>query len=328
MSRALIVIPCLNEARHIGPLLAKLLPYAQREKAQIVVADGGSSDGTIGIVEKIAKGTPEVELLRNPARLQSAGVNLAVDRFGAEATWLIRIDAHADYPADYCEALIAQAMTTGADSVVVSMRAEGQGLVQTLAAEAQNSPIGNGGSAHRMVSHGKWVDHGHHALMRISAFRAVGGYDESFGHNEDAELDVRLTRAGYRIWLTGKTEVVYYPRTSLQALAKQYFNYGRGRARTLLKHRMRPKPRQRLMIGVAPAFLLAPLGAVHFIFTLPVVIWLCACLIGGAIVAIRRGQPFLSLTGPVAAIMHVTWSTGFWAAVIRQPPRSGKPVPV
>ena len=41
---------------------------------------------------------------------------------------------------------------------------------------------------------GHWADHGHHALMRISAFRAVGGYDESFSHNEDAELDYRLGR--------------------------------------------------------------------------------------------------------------------------------------
>ena len=41
--------------------------------------------------------------------------------------------------------------------------------------------------------------------MRIAAFRAVGGYDESFSHNEDAELDYRLRQAGYRIWMTDKT---------------------------------------------------------------------------------------------------------------------------
>src|ERR1019366_6103854 len=29
----------------------------------------------------------------------------------------------------------------------------------------------------------------------------------------------------------------YYPRESIQALARQYFKYGKGRARTLLKHR-------------------------------------------------------------------------------------------
>ena len=53
--------------------------------------------------------------------------------------------------------------------------------------------------------------------MRVAAFRAVGGYDESFSHNEDAELDYRLRAAGYRIWMTDKTFMVYYPRASVSA---------------------------------------------------------------------------------------------------------------
>ena len=66
---------------------------------------------------------------------------------------------------------------------------------------------------------GHWTDHGHHALMRVAAFRAVGGYDESFSHNEDAELDYRLRAAGYRIWMTDKTFMVYYPRASVPAFS-------------------------------------------------------------------------------------------------------------
>jgi hypothetical protein len=57
--------------------------------------------------------------------------------------------------------------------------------------------------AHRARGQGAFVDHGHHALMSIAAFRAVGGYDPDFAHNEDAELDHRLRAAGYDIWLTG-----------------------------------------------------------------------------------------------------------------------------
>jgi hypothetical protein len=75
---------------------------------------------------------------------------------------------------------------------------------------------------------GAFVDHGHHALMEIAAFRAVGGYDPDFAHNEDAELDHRLRAAGYDIWLTGRTAITYFPRRALPALARQYFNFGRG----------------------------------------------------------------------------------------------------
>lgn len=328
MSRILIVIPCLNEAKHIGALLEKFMPYAVASGALIVVADGGSTDGTIDIVKEVAVASEQVHLLHNPARLQSAAVNLAVEQYGDEAEWLIRIDAHADYPHDYCQVLLAEAELYCADSVVVSMYAKGQRLIQSLAAATQNSPLGNGGSAHRNVTQGKWVDHGHHALMKIRAFRSVGGYDESFSHNEDAELDLRLTRAGYRIWLTDGTGLIYYPRTSLTALARQYFNYGKGRASTLLKHRMRPKPRQRLIIGVAPMMLLAPLGAVSWVFAVPILIWFLACLLGGMLLAFKSRRLFNILTGPIAALMHLAWSAGFWSAIARAPTQQRKPVPI
>lgn len=328
MRRVLIVIPCLNEARHIGTLLGELKPYALASGAQIVVADGGSTDGTQQIVQDIAASAPHIHLLDNPKRIQSAAVNLAVERFGADADWLIRIDAHAKYPADYCQTLLAEAQTNDADSVVVSMHAQGHdSIIQKLAAATQNSPLGNGGSAHRMASSGRWVDHGHHALMKISAFRAVGDYDETFTHNEDAELDLRLTRAGYHIWLTGRTYMTYFPRGTLRALARQYYNYGKGRSRTLLKHQLRPKPRQRLMVGVAPALVLAFLCMVFWVCALPATIWFSACILGGIALALKERQPLLVLTGLVAALMHLSWSLGFWAEIIRKPALARKPVP-
>jgi succinoglycan biosynthesis protein ExoA len=139
---------------------------------------------------------------------------------------------------------------TGAESVVVSMTARGVTCFQKAAAAAQNSRLGNGGSAHRRLAEGRFVDHGHHALMNINAYRSVGGYDETFTHNEDAELDARLIAAGYRIYLCPGADITYYPRTSLTSLFRQYRNFGRGRAMTILKHRMKPKLRQ--MICRAP----------------------------------------------------------------------------
>src|SRR5690606_35663894 len=116
----------------------------------------------------------------------------------------------------------------------------------------QNSRLGNGGSKHRAGAKGQWVDHGHHALMRIESFRTVGGYDETFGHNEDAELDHRLRAAGYGIWLTDKTRMTYYPRETAAGLFRQYLNYGQGRARNILKHSTMPKLRQVLPAMVLP----------------------------------------------------------------------------
>lgn len=314
----LIVIPCLNEAAHIGALLEQLRPAAARLGARIVVADGGSTDGTQAIVEKIVAEDPRVVLLANPKRLQSAAINLAVATFGDGADYLIRIDAHGGYPDDYCDRLVEEALAAGADSVVVSMLTSGTGAVQKAVAAAQNSKLGTGGSKHRHASQGEWVDHGHHALMRIAAFRDVGGYDESFSHNEDAELDYRLRQAGHRIWMSGRTQMVYYPRSTLKSLYVQYLGYGRGRARNVLKHRMVPKVRQMIPLLVAPVVLLALFSFIHWLAAVPFLLWAAVCLGYGAVAAIRQRNPGMALAGVSAMVMHLGWSVGFWQQLLTQ----------
>ncbi|MBZ9992258.1 glycosyltransferase family 2 protein [Mesorhizobium sp. BH1-1-4] len=313
---SLIVIPCLNEATHIGALLDQLCPAAARLGARIVVADGGSTDGTLAIVGERQNNDPRIILLHNEKRIQSAAINLAVARFGEGAHYLIRIDAHGGYPDDYCDRLVEEAQATGADSVVVSMLTSGSGTVQKAAAAAQNSKLGTGGSKHRHLSAGEWVDHGHHALMRISAFQAVGGYDETFSHNEDAELDYRLRQAGYRIWMSGRTQMVYYPRTSLRGLYFQYLGYGRGRAKNVLKHRVIPKVRQMVPLAVFPVVLLAAFSFVHWIAALPLLLWAAVCLGYGVVTAISQRNADIALAGVSAMVMHFGWSVGFWLQLL------------
>ena len=74
--RCMVVIPCLNEARHIGDLIAQLIKPADRLDMLVVVADGGSTDGTRRIVNEIAALDPRVVLLDNPRRLQAAAVSV------------------------------------------------------------------------------------------------------------------------------------------------------------------------------------------------------------------------------------------------------------
>ncbi|MER8613043.1 glycosyltransferase family 2 protein [Mesorhizobium sp. M0435] len=319
----MIVVPCLNEAPHIGALLRELRPAAKRLGAVIIVADGGSTDGTRTIVADIAAKDQRVVLLHNEKRLQSAAINLAVARFGEGVDYLIRIDAHGGYPSDYCDRLVEEAQATGADSVVVSMLTSGSGMVQKAAAAAQNSRLGTGGSKHRHLSAGEWVDHGHHALIRISAFTAVGGYDETFSHNEDAELDYRLRQAGYRIWMTGKTQMVYYPRSSLKGLYFQYLGYGRGRAKNALKHRMIPKIRQMVPLLVFPVVLLAAFSFVHWLAAVPLLLWVSVCLGYGFWTAVSQRKPDIALAGVSAMVMHFGWSVGFWLQLLAPRPQRG-----
>ncbi|MFK0383813.1 glycosyltransferase family 2 protein [Agrobacterium sp. NPDC090273] len=315
--RTLIVIPCLNEAKTIEALLHKFTGMMDGKNFRVVVADGGSTDGTRDIVDAFVKNDERVTLLPNPKRIQSAGINLAVSTFGQDYDYLIRIDAHGDYPDDYCLRLIEDAERTGADSVVVAMDTVGHGLFQKATAMAQNSKLGNGGSKHREGAKGHWIDHGHHALMRIAAFDAVGGYDETFSHNEDAELDFRLRKSGFRIWMTDKTRMTYYPRSSVLPLFKQYLAYGRGRAKNLLKHRSIPKIRQMIPLAVLPVFVFALLSLYHWVALIPLGLWIAACLGYGLWMAIGQKNPYGPLAAFSAMVMHFAWSTGFWLELLK-----------
>ena len=310
--RVFIVIPTLNEQHHIARVIAGLEKFSLERNAPIIIADGGSTDGTQEIVRAISEQNSLVQLLDNPARLQSAAVNLAVDIYGDGYDFVIRLDAHSEYPEDYCDVLLEEAERTGAASVVTSMVAVGQRGAQKVIASAQNSPFGNGGSAHRNASDGEWVEHGHHALMRIDAFREVGGYDGTFSHNEDAELDYRLIRAGHKIWLTSKTKVLYHPRTTLRSLWRQYFNFGRGRARNIAKHQMRLAKRQLIVAALFPALLLALLVPVSPVFAFPLMLWLTGCLVAGVMISLGSGKAADAAAGFVAGLMHAAWSAGFW----------------
>jgi succinoglycan biosynthesis protein ExoA len=318
--RALVVIPCLNEARHIEALLRKLADNRGNHDMLIVVADGGSTDGTREIVTSMTGEITDLVMLDNRQRIQSAAINLAVKLLGEGRDFLIRIDAHGDYPEEYCQVLLQEAVDTGADSVVVGMKTVGHGLFQKATAVAQNSKLGNGGSKHREGASGQWIDHGHHALMRIEAFRAVQGYDENFSHNEDAELDYRLRQAGFRIWMTAKTYMVYYPRSRPYPLFRQYLGYGRGRARNLLKHHALPKLRQALPLMVMPIIVGALLAVVHWVAIVPLALWAAACLGYGAWIALSQKNALGPLAAVSAMIMHAAWSAGFWLELLGPKP--------
>lgn len=315
----LVVFPCLNEEAYLEALVLQFVRSLQGWPVRFVIVDGKSGDRSVEIAHKLSKEYFQISFLENPKGLQSSAVNLAVSTFGQEADYLIRVDVHAKYPDNYCQMLVAEVEKKKADSVVVCMRSEGSNFFQKAAAMAQNSLLGNGGARHRnMGNEGCWIDHGHHALIRIDAFKKIGGYDEAFSHNEDAEFDFRLSAVGGKIWLTGKTQVVYFPRSTLLALFVQYFSYGFGRAQNIRKNKIHPKLRQMMPVFVAPAALLALLSPfVCYVAAFPLLLWTGLCLGFGLWLAYKEHKPGEALLSGVASMaMHMGWSFGFWRFVL------------
>lgn len=162
--------------------------------------------------------------------------------------------------------------------------------------------------------------------MDLDWFHHIGGYDARFSHNEDAELDHRLRAAGGRIWLEADLRLDYQMRPTLGSLARQYWNYGRGRARTVRKHALRPRLRQ-----IAPAvnlilllagLVLAGLGALagNAALILAGAIWpaLYLAVLGFASgwMVLRHRSACGFWAGPALAAMHLPWGLGFLTGLI------------
>ena len=312
-----IAVPVLNEAGYIEACLESLLRQVPEDRLEILVMDGGSTDATISLVEAMQVRHPCIRLVREKLRI-AAAINRAAELADPRATLLFRADAHALYKPDFVAQCLAAFATTGATSVVVPMRTAGVDGFQVAIAAAQNSRLGNGGSAHRIGGVSRFVDHGHHAAFDRAFFRSIGGYDPAFIVNEDAELDYRAVQAGGRIWMCVEAGVTYFPRKTLGSLLKQYGRHGGGRAHNLLTHRMRPKLRQLaplfVLAGVVGGLVLAPF---HWAFALLPLSDLLLCQGWAVVAAVQAHDARLLGMGVAAMAMHLAWAWGFLRTVVR-----------
>ena len=310
----LAVIPTLNEERHIETCIRSLMAGdAQLGDVPLVVADGGSSDNTVEIVERLKSEFPNLQLIHNPKQLQAAALNLAVSNTSTPGTrYVVRCDAHSIYPAGFILSVARTLQSTGAASVVIPMDAVGDTCFERANAWIVDTPLGSGGSVHRGGKTSGYVDHGHHAGFNIEMYRQVGGYDETFSHNEDAEYDERVVQAGGKICLDADIRIRYIPRGSVSRLAKQYFNYGKGRARNVRKHSQRLKIRQALPIFALLASTGGLIGSSVFLPALILPAGYIGVLAAASVaVAVWKRSSCGLLAGLISGTMHMSWAAGF-----------------
>lgn len=308
-----IVMPALNEEKYIEDAIKSLLPRSKDLGFELLVLDGGSTDKTVEIVENISAQDSRVKIIHNPKRIQSAGINLGVSISDVRSRVFIRADCHANYPDNFVECCLKPFSDPKIAAVVVPMFTQGISCFQRAVSAAQNSWLGNGGSAHRRKGISRLVEHGHHAAIRKDFFQKLNGYDENFTHNEDAELDARISNAGGLIWLAANVPITYFPRPNAIALARQYYRHGQGRAMTIMKHKHKPKLRQMaplvVTMGNVIAICLAPfLAGLSLIGPISYVL---ACTSVGLYLSIKQKDRCSLLSGIAAMIMHAAWAIGF-----------------
>jgi glycosyltransferase involved in cell wall biosynthesis len=105
--RVSIVVPALNEERHVGGLLSDLLAQT-RAPDEMIVVDAGSGDGTVSVVERF----PGIVLLHGAPPV-AKGRNLG--GFSATGDLIVFLDADVRLDRDFLEVLLAEVERRGLD---------------------------------------------------------------------------------------------------------------------------------------------------------------------------------------------------------------------
>jgi cellulose synthase/poly-beta-1,6-N-acetylglucosamine synthase-like glycosyltransferase len=309
-------MPCLNEEAFIESCVRAVLTQDYpADRMEILIADGGSRDRTRDIVARLAAEDARIELIDNPGRLQSAGMNEVIRRARGEV--IVRMDVHADYAADYLRKSVEVLDRTGADNAGGAARVRSKGFFQRALCAALASPLAVGGSRYRGPDNEGWVETVFNGAFRRQIFERVGMYDPRAITNEDAELNQRIIDAGGRVYLSREIRTWYYPRDSLSGLARQYLRYGRGRARTLLKHRrlLSLRPAGPFLMVISGAALLATSGLQPIT---PVVFGAYGALTLLEAVRVGRaaGAAAIPLVWLIFPVLHVAHGLGFGAGLV------------
>jgi cellulose synthase/poly-beta-1,6-N-acetylglucosamine synthase-like glycosyltransferase len=317
MQRVTIAMPSYNEEHYIEACIATVQAQDYPpELIEILVADGRSTDRTREILARLAEADPRIRMIDNPARLQAAGLGLLVKE--ATGDVIVRMDVHAEYAPDYIRRCVEALERTGADNVGGAQRAKAKTPFQQALCAALASPLGVGGARYRSADAEGFVDTVFLGAFRRRVFETVGLWDPGAITNEDAELNQRILDSGGQIYLSKDIVVHYFPRDSLKTLAKQYFRYGRGRARTLLKLGRFPTLRPLL-----PFFLVS--GAATLLLTPPLWPLVPAAFATYALAtgaeAVRVGRKASARAIPtvwaIFPVLHASHGAGFAAGLLQ-----------
>jgi glycosyltransferase involved in cell wall biosynthesis len=304
-------MPVLNEAKHLEEAARQILAQDYAGDIELVMALGPSTDGTDDVAARLCATDSRVRAVPNPSGTTPTALNVAVA--AARHDVVARVDGHAILPSDYLRTAVETLEQTGAANVGGIMAAEGTTAFEHAVARAMRSRLGVGAAAFHTGGEAGPAPTVYLGVFRRAALLAAGGYDESFLRAQDWELNHRIRAAGGLVWFTPRMRVSYRPRSTVGALARQYFQYGRWRRVVMRRHlgtasvRYLAPPAAAIGVGVGTAVgvagnragYLLPAGYVGLL------------LVGTAVTG--RGLPpaaFVRLP-VVYATMHLAWGVGF-----------------
>jgi glycosyltransferase involved in cell wall biosynthesis len=201
-----------------GEIDAFLLSLAQQTRApdEVIVVDGGSTDGT---VERL-RGASGLTVLEEPGANIARGRNVAIA--AATHDTIAVTDADCVLEPDWLERLL-EPIEAGADVAMGFYRPLEGGFLPTCMAAVNLPPAED-------VDPATFMPSSRSVAFRREAFEAAGGYPEWLDIGEDMHVSRRWRELGLDMRFASRAVVRWRLRATLRDTWTQYFRYARGDA--------------------------------------------------------------------------------------------------
>lgn len=214
-----VVMPVYNEEKYIEKCVESLLlqDYPM-ENMEWIFVDGCSDDRTVALLEGYQAKYPDlIRILHNPHKIVPYAMNIGIA--ASKGKYVVRLDAHADYAADYISKCVHYLETTDAENVGGVAETKANGFMGGAISKMLSSKFGVGNSQFRTNGESGYVDTVPFGAFRREVFAKYGGYDERLVRNQDNEMNYRIRKNGGKIYLSNDIRLSYYCRDTVKGIA-------------------------------------------------------------------------------------------------------------
>lgn len=224
MAKVSVVIPTLNEEKHIGKCIESILNSSYKD-LEILVVDGGSKDRTVEIASKYEK----VKVLKNPFRYTPDGLNIGIQN--SSGKYIFLAGAHSSFDEKYieeCVKRIEEGKCDVAGGVLKTLPRSDSAKAKAIANTLQ-SIFGVGASKFRIAaseSQEQYVDTVAYGIYKKDVFEKSGFFNTMLIRNQDIDMNYRIKRAGYKVMLVPSVKAYYYARDNFKDFFKNNYQNG------------------------------------------------------------------------------------------------------
>jgi len=218
MSGVCLITTVLQEAEGIADFLDSIVAQT-RKPERVVVADGGSTDGTADIARSYENRLP-LAVIVSPGANRSRGRNAAIE--ACDEPIIACVDAGCVLCPEWLE-IISRPLREQPEVEVVAGYYEPQ--PRTLMERAAAAAVVPGPDE---VDPSTFLPSSRSIAFRRQAWERVGGYPEWTSFNEDTVFDVALKRSGARFQFEPRAVVRWRPQGRPARIFRQFFRYARG----------------------------------------------------------------------------------------------------